>query len=364
MDKTNIRYKRVAVKIGSNVLTRPDGTLDITRMSALVDQISVLHKLGVQIVLISSGAVASGRSVMGFSKKMDIVEQRQLFSTVGQAKLINHYWELFREHGIVVGQVLTTKTNFEGRSQYLNQRNCLRIMLENRVIPIVNENDAVSVSELMFTDNDELSGLIASMLGTKALIILSNIDGIYNGSPSNPKSTVIRKIRKGEDISDFIQTSKSTLGRGGMQTKTSIARKIADEGIEVLIANGKRENILIDLLDKQKDTVCTIFEASATDVSSVKKWIAHSDGFAKGEIHINENAEKALSGPKATSLLPVGVTQITGTFEKDDIVKIVSSNGKIIGVGKVQYNNEKARQLIGKKNQKPLIHYDYLYIED
>ena len=363
MDKNNLRYKKIAVKIGSNVLTRPDGTLDITRMSALVDQISLLHKLGVQLVLISSGAVASGRSVMGLSKKMDIVEQRQLYSTVGQAKLINHYWELFREHGIIVGQVLTTKTNFEGRSQYLNQRNCIRIMLENKVIPIVNENDAVSVSELMFTDNDELSGMIASMLGMEALVILSNIDGIFDGAPSNPDSKVIRNIRKGQDLSDFIQTSKSTFGRGGMQTKTSIARKIADEGIEVIIANGKKENILVELLDKRKDTVCTHFEASGSEVSSVKKWIAHSDGFAKGEIHINENAEKALTGPEATSLLPVGITAITGNFEKDDIVKIIGEKGQTIGVGKAQYSSEKAVPLIGRKNQKPLVHYDYLYLE-
>lgn len=363
MDRSNLRYKKIAVKIGSNVLTRPDGTLDITRMSALVDQISVLHKLGVQLVLISSGAVASGRSVMGLSKKMDIVEQRQLYSTVGQAKLINHYWELFREHGIIVGQVLTTKTNFEGRSQYLNQRNCIRIMLENKVLPIVNENDAVSVSELMFTDNDELSGMIASMLGMEALVILSNIDGIFDGAPSNPDSKVIRTIRKGQDLSDFIQTSKSTFGRGGMQTKTSIARKIADEGIEVIIANGKKDNILVELLDKRKDTVCTRFEASTSEVSSVKKWIAHSDGFAKGEIHINENAEKALTGPKATSLLPVGITSITGNFEKDDIVKIIGEKGQTIGVGKAQYSSEKAIPLIGRKNQKPLVHYDYLYLE-
>jgi glutamate 5-kinase len=363
MDRSNLRYKKIAVKIGSNVLTRPDGTLDITRMSALVDQISVLHKLGVQLVLISSGAVASGRSVMGLSKKMDIVEQRQLYSTVGQAKLINHYWELFREHGIIVGQVLTTKTNFEGRSQYLNQRNCIRIMLENKVLPIVNENDAVSVSELMFTDNDELSGMIASMLGMEALVILSNIDGIFDGAPSNPDSKVIRNIRKGQDLSDFIQTSKSTFGRGGMQTKTSIARKIADEGIEVIIANGKKDNILVELLDKRKDMVCTRFEASTSEVSSVKKWIAHSDGFAKGEIHINENAEKALTGPEATSLLPVGITAITGNFEKDDIVKIIGVKGQTIGVGKAQYSSEKAVPLIGRKNQKPLVHYDYLYLE-
>jgi len=344
-------------------LTRSDGTLDITRMSALVDQISQLHKKGVEIVMISSGAVASGRSVIGLHKKMDIVDQRQLFSAVGQAKLINHYYELFREHNIVVGQVLTTKENFSSRRLYLNQRNCMRVMLDNNVIPIVNENDAVSVSELMFTDNDELSGLIASMMDMQALVILSNIDGIYNGSPLEPDSTVILRIEKGQDISEFIQSTKSTFGRGGMLTKTTIARKIADQGIEVIIANGKRENILIQLLDKKSEVVSTHFVASAGEVSSVKKWIAHSEGFAKGEIHVNENAARALIGVKAVSLLPIGAVKIVGEFEKDDIVRIMDQNGGLLGVGKVQYDSDKAREMIGKKNQKPLVHCDYLYLE-
>ena len=358
-----LKFKKIAVKIGSNVLTRPDGTLDITRMSALVDQIAVLHKKGVEIVMISSGAVASGRSIMGLNKKMDVVDQRQLFSAVGQAKLINHYWDLFRDHGITVGQVLTMKENFGSRRHYLNQRNCMQVMLDNKVIPIVNENDTVSVSELMFTDNDELSGLIASMMDMEALIILSNIDGIYNGSPTHPESKVIREIQKGEDISDYIQTTKSTFGRGGMATKTTIARKIADEGIHVFIANGKKDNILIQLLDSKLDVVCTQFVASTDEVSSVKKWIAHSKGFAKGEIHVNENAAKALTGEKAVSLLPIGVTTIVGDFEKDDIVKIIDHVGLSLGIGKVQYDSNKAREMLGKKNQKPLVHCDYMYLE-
>ncbi len=359
----SLKFKKIAVKIGSNVLTRPDGTLDVTRMSALVDQIAVLHKKGVEIVMISSGAVASGRSMLGINKKMDVVDQRQLFSAVGQAKLINHYWDLFRDHGIMVGQVLTMKENFGSRRHYLNQRNCMQVMLDNKVIPIVNENDTVSVSELMFTDNDELSGLIASMMDMEALIILSNIDGIYNGAPSNTESKVIRQIEKGQDISDFIQTTKSTFGRGGMGTKTTIARKIADEGIDVFIANGKTDNILIRLLDKKDEVVCTRFVASADEVSSVKKWIAHSHGFAKGEIHVNENAAKALTGEKAVSLLPIGAVEIRGEFEKDDIVKIVDQKGNALGVGKVQCDSKKAREVLGRKNQKPLVHCDYLYLE-
>ena len=356
-------FKRIAVKIGSNVLTRKDGTLDVTRMSALVDQVAELHKEGVEVILISSGAVASGRSEIKPSKKLDSVEQRQLFSAVGQAKLINRYYELFREHGIAVGQVLTTKESFSSRRNYLNQRNCMMVMLDNGVIPIVNENDTISVTELMFTDNDELSGMIASMMDMQALIILSNIDGIYNGSPSDPDTQVIREVEKGKDLSDYIQTEKSGFGRGGMLTKTTIARKVADEGIMVCIANGKKDNILIDLLAQPETTVCTRFIPAPQDVSSVKKWIAHSEGFAKGKLCLNSQAVEVLKGPKAVSLLPIGVVRIEGDFEKDDIVRIVDHKGCQIGVGRVSFDSFEARTMIGQHGQKPLVHYDYLYLE-
>lgn len=262
------QFTKIAVKVGSNVLTRRDGTLDVTRVSALVDQIAELRKAGVEVVLISSGAVASGRSEIKVSRKLDSVQQRQLYSAVGQAKLINRYYELFREHGIAVGQVLTTKESFSTRRHYLNQRNCMRVMLESGVIPIVNENDTISVTELMFTDNDELSGMIASMLDVQALIILSNIDGIYNGSPSQPGTSVIREVEQGKDLSDYIQTEKSGFGRGGMLTKTTIARKVADEGITVIIANGKKDNVLLDLLQHPDETVCTRFVPSSEAVST------------------------------------------------------------------------------------------------
>ena len=368
---------RIAVKIGSNVLTRRDGTLDVTRMSALVDQVAELHKAGVEIILVSSGAVASGRSEIHPAKKLDSVDQRQLFSAVGQAKLINRYYELFREHGIPVGQVLTMKENFATRRHYLNQKNCMTVMLENGVIPIVNENDTISVSELMFTDNDELSGLIASMMDAQVLIILSNIDGIYNGSPADSASEVIRKIEHGKDLSSYIQTSKSSFGRGGMLTKTNIARKVADEGIIVIIANGKRDNILVDLLHQELPALFPDVQSSALDyqltytrfipapqpVSSVKKWIAHSEGFAKGELHIDDCATKVLASDKAVSILPIGITDVRGEFEKDDIVRIIDFEGNPIGVGKANCSSEQAREAMGKHGKKPVVHYDYLYIE-
>ena len=356
------KINKITIKVGSNVITKSNGKLDLTRISALVDQIAELHKNGIEVILVSSGAVAAGRSTLKAKKKMDVVDERQLFSAIGQAKLMNYYWDFFREHNIVVGQVLTTKDNFSNRRGYLNQRNCIRVMLDHQVIPIVNENDAVSVTELMFTDNDELSGLVASMMDSDALLILTNVDGVFTGIPTDENSKLIRTIKKGQSISDYIQNTKSQFGRGGMLTKEKIARKMVDEGIEVFIANGKTDDIISKVVN-QENTLCTHFESVTDEISSVKKWIAHSDGFAKGEIIINDNAEKALFGSKAVSVLPVGITMIIGNFEKDDLIKIYNESNRYLGIGKASYNSEKALDVIGKKNQKPLIHCDYLFLE-
>ena len=216
MDRTS-KYRRIVIKAGSNVLTRDDGRPDTTRISSLVDQIARLHRAGIEVILVSSGAVASGRSVLEQrTGRIDTVSARQLFSAVGQVKLLNRYYDLFNEYGIVCGQVLTTKESLSTRRQYLNQRNCMEVMLANGVIPIVNENDTISVTELMFTDNDELSGLVAAMMQAEALIILSNIDGIYDGSPSDPSSQVIRRVKPSEDLSRYIDPARSSRGRGGM----------------------------------------------------------------------------------------------------------------------------------------------------
>ncbi len=363
---SNYIYKRIVVKIGSNVLTRTDGTLDTERMASLVEQVATLRDSGVEVILVSSGAVASGRSELRDKVgKLDDVSARQLYSAVGQAKLINHYYELFRKHGMHCGQILSTKESFATRRHYLNQKNCMTAMLENKVIPIVNENDTISVTELMFTDNDEMSGLIATMMDAEALVILSNIDGIYDGDPSDPSSKVIRKVDSaaGDDLSGYIRTERSQFGRGGMHTKYRIASKVAQEGIEVIIANGKRDGILPSLFSRGPDAVCTRFVPSPKGVSGVKRWIAHSDGFAKGEIHVNQGAVAALDGIKATSLLPVGVTEVVGEFEKDDIVRIIAPDGSQIGMGKVSYDSAKAASLVGKKGARPLIHYDYLFLD-
>lgn len=251
--------KRIVIKVGSNVLTRTNGKLDVTRVSALVDQIAWLRKQGIEVILVSSGAVACGRQELRVDHTLDTVEQRQLFSALGQVKLVGLYYDLFREFHIHVGQVLTMKANFQLGEQFENQRACMKVMLENDVVPIVNENDTVCVTELMFTDNDELSGLIAQMMEADTLILLSNIDGIFTGHPDSPDSQLIRKVSPGTDISTYIQTEKSAFGRGGMHSKYTTAMRVQEAGIRVIIANGERDNILVNLIQKPEETPHTEF---------------------------------------------------------------------------------------------------------
>ena len=349
------------------MLTRSDGTLDVTRMSALVDQMVTLRRVGMEVILISSGAVASGRSELGSGLKLDDVSSRQLYSTVGQAKLINRYYDLFRGYGIACGQVLTTKDNFGSRNLYLNQKNCIATMLAAEVIPIINENDAVSITELMFTDNDDAAGLSAPRMAAEARLSLSNIDGIYDGNPAQEGAEVIRRVEPQASLEQYIQSSKSQFGRGGMLTKSNIARKVASEGVEVIIANGKRDNILPSLLlgstAEREAVVCTRFVPSDKAPSSVKRWIAHSESFAKGELHLNAGAVEALLGPSATSLLPVDIVSVEGIFDEGDIVRLVAPDGRQIGVGLVTADNEAVAALAGSHGGRPVVHYDYLYLD-
>ncbi|GHT67892.1 glutamate 5-kinase [Bacteroidia bacterium] len=358
-----MKFHRITIKIGSNVLTTPQGMLDNERLALLVAQIARLHRQGIEIIVVSSGAVAAGRSEIVPHNKPNTVQARQLFSAVGQAKLINHYYEQFRRHNIVCGQVLTTKDNFRSRQHYLTMQSCVAAMLANGVVPIVNENDTVSVSELMFTDNDELAGLMSEMMNVEALMILSNVDGIYNGSPASPAAEVIRTIDVKTDISQFITQSKSEFGRGGMLTKVGIAGKTAAAGIDVFIANGKRDNVITEWAEHPETLCCTHFVAQQKKMSNVKTWIHHSQSFTTAAIVINAGVVEALH-KSAVSILPVGVTRIDRMFKKGDVVNIIDEQGKLVGIGKVTCNSEKALQTLGKKGEKELVHYNYLYLTD
>jgi glutamate 5-kinase len=363
-------YRKIVVKVGTNVLSQSNGLLDLDIMKNLVADIAHLRAQGTQVILVSSGAVGSGRATLQLPEKTPPVTARQVLAAVGQVRLINTYAELFKEHRLQCAQVLVTKEDFRDRRHYLNMQNCLEGLLMHDIIPIVNENDVVSVTELMFTDNDELSGLLSSMIQAQALLLLTNVDGIYDGAPSDPKSKLISTIDTRKlTVEKFVSPEKSSFGRGGMLTKAAIAHKLSLIGITVRVVNGKTPGILRQavLAGNLADAPGTTFIPQKS-ASNKKRWVAHSEGYEKGAVFINEGAASALTQEsRAASVLPVGITKIIGEFEKGDIIRLVADDGtergRALGYGMAQYNSAKARELIGKKRQKPLIHYDYLFLK-
>ncbi len=352
--------KKILVKIGSNVLTLASGLPDTERIAHIVAQIIALKKKGYQVVLVSSGAVAAGRSVVKDAQQLDTISQRQVLASIGQIELMKIYSSLFEDHNSRCSQVLVTKESFRTRQHYLNIKNCLDALLKSDITPIINENDVVSITELMFTDNDELSGLVASMLSVESLLLLSNVDGIFTAHPSDPNARLITNFNKEEvDLEDAVSDTKSEFGRGGMLTKATTAMKIANLGIDVYIGNGSKDQILKALLNKETGT---FFKAVTSKPSPVKKWVAQSGDFSKACIVINDGAKEALLSDKANSLLPVGVSAIKGSFKKGDVINIVDSNNQHIGLGKVAYDSKEATSYIGERGHVPLVHYNYLVL--
>lgn len=355
------KKKVIAVKVGSNVITNRDGFPDLEVINDISKQIKILKDEGYQVLLISSGAVAAGKSLYQFQKKADAVIQRQVLASIGQVKLISLYKEVFERQNILCSQVLVTKEDFKSRSHYLNMQNCLTALLSNHIVPIINENDVVSVTELMFTDNDELAGLVSAMMNTDILVILTNVDGIYDGDPNIPGTALLTTYdSKKINLAQIATGKKSGFGRGGILTKCQTSEKIASMGIPVHIANGRTENVIIRIL--KGDEIGTRFPARKV-TSNFKKYMAHAYEEPKGKVVINEGAKVVLLSPlKAHSLLPVGVIRVVGTFKKGDIIRIVDEKDREVGLGLARYGHKKAKEVLGIKNQPALIHYDHLYL--
>jgi len=251
-------YKRIVVKIGTKVLTTDTGTLDEEFLAHLVEQIVELRKKGLQVVLVTSGAGGAGRSLFSLHDIESEVVKKQVFAAVGQVKLMTIYAELFGKYGYYCAQVLATKEDFRDEEHYKNMQNCFEGLLLDNVIPIVNENDVVATTELMFTDNDELAGLVAKQLAVDALLILTSTDGILDNNKNMvPEVTPLNS----KEVADYINPDKSTSGRGGMTSKFAVASELSRKGIAVHIVNGKSENILQHIVEGQK--IGTTFSAQA-----------------------------------------------------------------------------------------------------
>ena len=354
---------RIVIKVGTQSILSHDGTPFEPVMLHLVEQIVRLQNAGHHVVLVSSGAVSSGRKVarqlLGREYGSSIGE-KQVLASLGQHELMYIYSSMLKAHNILVSQLLLTKQDFQTRQHYLNIARLLRELLEHKnIVPIINENDSVSIEELMFTDNDELAGLIAAQMNADKLIILTNVNGVYTGHPNEIGSEFIPTISTGKDWPE-VSAAKSVHGRGGMSSKLATARNMSALGITTHIANIDEPSVITRIINQEP--LGTII-LSSKKKSNIKKWIAYSSDKQMGSILINSCLLDILKeNQRVISILPVGIEKCTGNFKKGDLVEILTREGQKIGVGLAKYDANKLNECLGRKDQPEFIHYDHLHI--
>jgi glutamate 5-kinase len=314
----------IVVKVGTSGITTSKGKLDEQEMANLACQIAAASKNGDKVVLVTSGAVAAGIAELGIPPKPKDMAFQQAAAATGQSVLMAKYRELFRKYDLKVAQILLTAEDLSNRAAYVHTCDVLALLLKVGVVPIINENDVTSVDELMhaegykvnFSDNDILSVLVAGAVGADLVIILSDVEGLFTADPSQPGAELIKTV---ESITAELKDSlsgKSKLGRGGIQSKIKAAEIATQCGIPVIIANSRRENVIADILAGKE--IGTYFKPQSK-MSAMKRWIAYGAA-VKGSIYVNEGAKKAIL--EGSSLLPVGVTKVVGTFNEGDVVSI------------------------------------------
>jgi glutamate 5-kinase len=360
--KSQKSYKRIVAKFGTNLLTNGSDHLDIDMMSKLVDQLSSLHKEGRDISVVTSGAVAAGKNKLGISKKIKGIPFKQVLAAVGQSNLMYVYEELFDKYGIVVAQALLTRSVLCDRAGYLNARNTLLALIELRVISVINENDVVATEELkgnVFGDNDNLSAMVANLIDADLLIILSDVDGLYDSDPGiNPSAKLIPVVEKIDD--NIISLAGGTRGKystGGMITKLQAAKLASSCGIAVVIAKGTEPDVIKRLAEGEK--IGTTFLPEHGRVDSRERWMLAGLS-VKGKLFVDDGAEKAIIKNKS-SLLAAGITGIEGYFQHGDMVDIYNHSRNKIGSGISNYSHQELQKIKGVHSRKinGLLGYDY-----
>ncbi len=356
-----LKYRRIVVKLGTSLLTGGSDHLNQDIMSSLVAQVAQLHKQGDEIVIVSSGAIASGRHKLGITRRVRGIPYRQVMSSVGQSRLMYVYEQLFAQHDITVAQALLTKTDLSDRLGYLNTRNTLLALLGLRVVCIVNENDVVAVDEIQerhFGDNDNLSAMVANLIDADLLIILSDIGGLYTADPHrNPKARLISQIRKIDaKIESLVAGSAGNLGIGGMVTKIEAAKLATASGVTVVIANGQENNIIPRLVSDED--IGTKFLPTTARLESRKRWVLCGLS-TKGKLVIDSGAAQALK--KNGSLLPAGIKGVKDKFDRGDIVDIYDSEDNRLACGITNYSSSDIEKIKGAQSRKiaSLLGYDY-----
>jgi glutamate 5-kinase len=337
---------RMVIKIGSSSLTRPGGGLDVDRIEALVSQIAERRTSGHQVVLVSSGAIATGFPTLGLKRRPRDLATQQAAASVGQGMLIAQYSIAFAKHGLTVGQVLVTAEDVIRRSQYRNAQRTLFRLLDLGVVPIVNENDTVATDEIRFGDNDRLAALVAHVVQADALMLLSDVAGLYDGPPSSEGARLITDVRGPADLVDVRVggTGAGGVGLGGMTTKVEAASIATAAGIPVLLGSAADMSRAMSTAD-----VGTVFHPTGDRTSTRLLWLAHATT-ARGRLHLDAGAVAAVV-QRRMSLLPAGITAVEGTFVAGDPVDLLDEKGHIVARGLVNFDAQELPSLLGRSTR-------------
>ncbi len=362
MERSDLsRCQRIVVKVGTSTLTHPTNQLNLMRMEVLVREMADLHNQGRELLLVSSGAIGLGVARLGLKEPPHTLPMKQAMAAVGQGTLVHMYEKFFLEYSKIVAQVLLTKDDFNERLRYLNSRNTLLTLLGLGVIPIINENDTVVVDEIKFGDNDTLSALVAGAVDADLLIILSDIDGLYDDDPRrNPKANRIYEVYEiTEDMEKRSHRRGTKLASGGMYTKLLAAKIVMAAGIPMVVAHGAEKNVLRRIVAGEP-SLGTLFVPKESRMQARKRWIAFGSA-CQGRIWVDEGAKEAIIH-RGKSLLPSGISKVEGDFERGNVVSIVDKEGHEFARGISNYSAQEIRLIAGKKTsqiERILGHKDY-----
>ncbi|HAS8284589.1 TPA: glutamate 5-kinase [Vibrio vulnificus] len=351
--------KTIVVKLGTSVLTGGTLALDRAHMVELARQCAELKKQGHSVVVVSSGAIAAGREHLGYPALPNAMASKQLLAAVGQSQLIQTWESLFALYGIKIGQMLLTRADLEDRERFLNARDTINALVDNGIIPVVNENDAVATSEIKVGDNDNLSALVGILCGADKLLLLTDQKGLYTADPrKDPNAELIKEVKVIDDtLRKIAGGSGTTLGTGGMATKLQAADIARRAGIEVIIAAGRGQNVIFDALSPAPQG--TRFLPCEEALENRKRWILAGPA-ASGDIVIDQGAVKAVV-EKGSSLLAKGVTKVLGEFSRGEVVRVTDAQGHLVARGIASYSNQDMAKIAGKHSKDIILILGYDY---
>lgn len=341
----------VVVKVGTRVLTNADGTLNLERIGQLAEEVHTISAAGRRVVLVSSGAVGAGISLLGLKGRPTDLAKLQAVAAVGQTHLIEAYDRTLARHGRRAAQVLLTLDDFDDRIRYLNVRNTLLSILEFGAVPIVNENDTVSVDELKttFGDNDRLAAMVTNLIRAPLLVVLSDIEGLYDGDPSLATSKLVSTVERiDEDVLGYVRDTKTGLSKGGMASKLEAARIVTAAGENMIIASGRQADVLTRLM--AAEPLGTLFLAQGKAITPFKRWLGFS-AQVRGRIQLDDGARRAIV-EQGRSLLAAGIVGTQGEFQKGDVVALCDSQGHVVARGLSNYSSEDVERIKGLKSAK------------